>query len=189
MRAALRTRCVTGAFALLAGTIAVAVAPAPASTLAVPTGFHEYTVFKGLTRPTAVEFSPDGRIFVAEKRGIVKVLDNLQDPTPKVFADLRGKVFNNWDRGLLGLALPPDFAADPWVYVLYTNNARIGGTAPLWPVTDPGNPDFDDCPTPPASTPGAAWSAAAWPGCGPGPRPGRTASPTAATGWPAASRS
>ena len=39
---------------------------------------------------------------------------------------------NFWDRGLLGLALDPDFPADPYVYVLYTYDAAIGGTAPRW---------------------------------------------------------
>ncbi len=36
-------------------------------------GFSESIVFSGLTYPTAVRFSPDGRVFVAEKSGLVKV--------------------------------------------------------------------------------------------------------------------
>ena len=39
---------------------------------------------------------------------------------------------HNWDRGLLGLALDPDFPAKPFIYVLYTYDAPIGGTAPTW---------------------------------------------------------
>ncbi|HEX6422689.1 MAG TPA: PQQ-dependent sugar dehydrogenase [Acidimicrobiales bacterium] len=73
----------------------------------LPEGFHDYVVFDGLDRPTAVEFSPDGRIFVAEKRGVVKVFDSVADRTPSVVADLRTNVYNSWDRGLLGLALHP----------------------------------------------------------------------------------
>ena len=65
-------------------------------------GFQEEIVFSGLTQPTAVRFSPDGRVFVAEKSGIIKVFDNLSDTTPTVFADLRTHVHNFWDRGLLG---------------------------------------------------------------------------------------
>ena len=37
---------------------------------ALPSGFQETTVFTGLTNPTAVEFAPDGRVFVAEKSGV-----------------------------------------------------------------------------------------------------------------------
>ena len=42
-----------------------------------PAGFEETTVVDGLTEPTAVRFAPDGRIFVAEKRGVIKVFDGF----------------------------------------------------------------------------------------------------------------
>ena len=45
-------------------------------------GFQETTAFSGLTQPTAVRFSPDGRVFVAEKSGLIKVFDGLGDTTP-----------------------------------------------------------------------------------------------------------
>jgi glucose/arabinose dehydrogenase len=88
----------------------------------------------------AVRFSPDGRVFVAEKTGRIKVFDSLTDTTPTTFADLRTSVYSYLDTGLLGLALPPNFPTSPYVYVLYTYDGPIGGTAPLW---------NDDCPTPP----------------------------------------
>ncbi|HEX6236949.1 MAG TPA: PQQ-dependent sugar dehydrogenase, partial [Acidimicrobiales bacterium] len=115
----------------------------------LPEGFHDYVVFDGLDRPTAVEFSPDGRIFVTEKRGVVKVFDGVADRTPTVVADLRTNVYNGWDRGLLGLALHPDFPTTPDIYVAYTFDAEPGGTAPRW-----GQPgvDGDVCPTPPGAT-------------------------------------
>jgi glucose/arabinose dehydrogenase len=112
-------------------------------------GFQETTAFSGLSLPTSVRFSPDGRVFVSEKGGLIKVFDGLDDPDPDTFADLRAKVHNFWDRGLLGLALDPDFPAKPFVYVSYTYDAPIGGTAPTWGV---GNEDSDGCPTPPGAT-------------------------------------
>lgn len=115
----------------------------------LPSGFHDYVVFDGLVRPTAVEFSPDGRVFVAEKAGIVKVFDGVHDRTPTVVADLRTNVYNSWDRGLLGLALPPDLAADPAIYVSYTHDAVIGGTAPRWGLPGATN---DVCPSPPGES-------------------------------------
>ena len=99
---------------------------------ALPPGFQETTVFSGLAQPTAIRFASDGRVFVAEKSGLVKVFDGLSDTTPTTFADLRTNVHNFWDRGLLGLALDPNFPADPYVYVLYTHDAAIGGVAPRW---------------------------------------------------------
>jgi glucose/arabinose dehydrogenase len=112
-------------------------------------GFQETVAFLGVTEPTAIRFSPDGRVFVAEKSGLIKVFDGLGDTTPTTFADLRTKVHNFWDRGLLGLALDPQFPAKPFVYVLYTYDAAIGGTAPRWGVAGQTS---DGCPTPPGPT-------------------------------------
>jgi glucose/arabinose dehydrogenase len=95
-------------------------------------GFIEDAALTGLQEPMTVRFSPDGRVFVSEKSGLVKVFDSLSDPTPGVFADLLTNVHNFWDRGLLGLELHPDFPATPYVYVLYPLDAPIGGTAPRW---------------------------------------------------------
>ncbi|WP_239151815.1 PQQ-dependent sugar dehydrogenase [Virgisporangium aurantiacum] len=119
---------------MLATVIAIAtfVGPSPASAVALPSGFQEQIVFSGLSSPVDLEFAPDGRIFVAEKGGRIKVFDDLADTTPTVFADLSANVHNQWDRGLLGMALPPNFPADPYVYVLYTYDAPPGQTAPVW---------------------------------------------------------
>src|SRR5688572_13453635 len=98
----------------------------------VPTGFTDSVVLSGLDQPTVVAFSPDGRVFVGEKSGLIKVFDSLSDTQASVFADLRTQVNNYWDRGLLGMALDPGFPTRPYVYVLYTRDAVIGGTAPRW---------------------------------------------------------
>jgi glucose/arabinose dehydrogenase len=90
-----------------------------------------------------VEFAKDGRIFVAQKSGMIKVFDNLSDTTPTTFADLSTKVNSYADRGLLGLAVDPNFPTNPYVYVLYTLDAPIGGTPPRW---------SDSCPDPPGGT-------------------------------------
>jgi glucose/arabinose dehydrogenase len=137
------------AIATLASSVAVFDSTAPAGAASLPSGFQEEIVFSGLTEPTAVRFSPDGRVFVAEKSGLVKVFDNLTDTTPTVFVDLRTQVHNFWDRGLLDVALAPNFPTNPWVYVLYTFDAAVGGTAPRWGSV---NGTSDGCPTPPGPT-------------------------------------
>ena len=147
------SRLLRGSRAILVSIAAVAVlmitAPGSAAAATYPMGFSEQTVFSGLVNPTAIRFASDGRIFVAEKSGLVKVFDSLSDPQPDVFADLRTEVHNFWDRGLLGLALDPDFPNTPYVYVLYTHDAAIGGTAPRWGT--PGATS-DGCPSPPGAT-------------------------------------
>jgi glucose/arabinose dehydrogenase len=116
---------------LVAGAL-TPVLSAPAAGVTLPAGFAEQVVFSGLTQPTELEFSPDGRVFVAEKGGRIKVYDDLADTTPTLFADLSTNVHNQWDRGLLGMALAPNFPTNPWVYVLYTYDAPPGQTAPVW---------------------------------------------------------
>jgi glucose/arabinose dehydrogenase len=121
----------------------------PARAVTVPSGFQEVVAFSGLVNPTVVRFAADGRIFVAEKSGLIKVFDGLTDATPTIFADLRTNVHNFWDRGLLGLALDPGFPTNPYIYVLYTHDAAIGGTAPRWGTAGASS---DPCPSPPGPT-------------------------------------
>ena len=118
---------------------------APALAGALPPGFTETTVWSGLGKPTAVRFAPDGRVFVASKSGIINVFDSLDDTTPTQFADLRTRVHDYWDRGLLGLALDPGFTSGrPYVYVLYAyDKAPNSAQQPRW---------GDACPTPPGPT-------------------------------------
>src|SRR5215471_12321069 len=126
---------------LLATSLAGLSRAADASVL--PSGFQDTVVLSGMTNPTVVQFAPDGRIFVGQKNGVIKVFSSLTDTSPVTFADLSAEVDNYWDRGLLGLALDPSFPTRPYVYVLYTYDAPIGGTAPRW---------GDACPTPPGAT-------------------------------------
>ena len=77
---------------------------AEAATL--PPDFQESVALSGLTNPTAVRFSTDGRVFVAEKSGVIKVFDSLTDTSPVVFADLNVNVHNFWAVSYTHLTLP-----------------------------------------------------------------------------------
>ncbi|MDX6605680.1 MAG: hypothetical protein QOD14_220 [Solirubrobacterales bacterium] len=135
-----------GALLATAGAI-LASAPAAQAGI-VPSGFHDQVAFSGLTEPTTISFAPDGRMFVAEKSGLIKVFDGVGDTTPTTVADLRTDVYNYWDRGLLGMALDPQFPSRPYLYVLYTRDALPGGNSPYW-----GSPGAtsDTCPDPPGA--------------------------------------
>ncbi len=106
-RRVLRTLLVTAVMLIGAPLVPIHASPAFAATL--PSGFQEQVVFGGLVQPTNIEFAPDGRIFIAEKGGTIKVFDNLADTTATTFADLSTNVHNVWDRGLFGIALAPNF--------------------------------------------------------------------------------
>jgi glucose/arabinose dehydrogenase len=110
----------------------------------LPAGFTDTAAWSGLVTPTTLRFAPDGRVFVALKSGIVNVYDSISDPTPTVYADLRTNVDDFLDRGLLGLAIDPQFTTGrPYIYVLYSYDR------------DPNSSQFprwgDDCPDPPGA--------------------------------------
>jgi methionine-rich copper-binding protein CopC len=86
-------------------------------------GFVDSEVFRGLDNPTAFQFAADGRVFVAQKDGIIVVFDG----PPTIFADLRANVDSSGNGGLMGMALDPKFPAKPYVYVLYTHRGLVGG--------------------------------------------------------------
>ncbi len=135
--------------ALAAGLAALAVlllAPAAApGEPALPAGFQDEVVFPGLEQPTAVRFASNGMVFVAEKAGKIKVFEDADDKTAEVFKDLRTETYDHADRGLLGLAVEPDFPASPYVYALFTYDHILGdGTPP--PKWGSPNTTGDSCP-------------------------------------------
>jgi glucose/arabinose dehydrogenase len=95
-------------------------AAAPAHAVTLPAGFTE-SQFGGpsaaITGGTAMAFAPDGRLFVCEQTGALRVFKNgLLLPTPFVTIP----VDSTGERGLLGVAFDPDFASNGHVYVYYT---------------------------------------------------------------------
>jgi glucose/arabinose dehydrogenase len=77
-------------------------------------GFELSVIASGLNQPVALQYAPDGRLFVAEKGGAIRiVVDGVVQPDPFATVD----VYSFSEAGLLGLALDPDFPATPHVYV------------------------------------------------------------------------
>ncbi len=96
--------------------------------LAAPACFQAQTVVSGLNLPTSFAFAPDGRIFIAEKNGDVRVFKNgALLPTPVI--DISARVNNYWDRGLIGMALDPNFATNGYLYLMYPYEATASDDA------------------------------------------------------------
>jgi glucose/arabinose dehydrogenase len=88
-----------------------------AAAATLPAGFTETQIASGLASPTAMAFAPDGRLFVCEQGGRLRVIrDGTLLPTPF----LTVTVSATGERGLLGVAFDPAFAANRFVYVYYT---------------------------------------------------------------------
>lgn len=89
-----------------------------------PAGFQTETVIAGFDLPTSAQYAPDGRIFVAEKGGAVKIVrDGVILPTP--FYQLTN-VNTYGDNGLIGMALDPNFSVNGYVYLSYVYDSTPG---------------------------------------------------------------
>jgi glucose/arabinose dehydrogenase/PKD repeat protein len=106
---------------------------------ALPSGFTEMIVVQDhelLTQLTAMTFAPDGRLFVLEKKGNVRVIKNDKvNATPFFSVNVKGDA----ERGLDGIALDPDFQNNGFVYLYYTSTASINRLVRV--TADPANPD------------------------------------------------
>lgn len=118
----------------------------------LPTGFSivEVTEYE-FDRPVAIAVDPAGRLFIAEQRGRIYIVDgNETIPTP--FIDIEDEVLFNGDRGLLGIALDPNFGSNGYIYLYYivdfeaTNDAqRLDAFGRITRYTvDAFNPDVAD---------------------------------------------
>lgn len=82
----------------------------------LPKGFIEERIAENLD-PTTMAMAPDGRIFIAEKNGRIRIVENgilLEDP----FLEIQVDNFN--ERGLGGLTFHPDFEQNNFIYITYT---------------------------------------------------------------------
>jgi glucose/arabinose dehydrogenase len=96
------------------------------SAQTLPAGFSQVLVANGIQSPTAMAFAPDGRIFVCQQNGQLRVVKNnalLSQPMISL------TVTSSGERGLIGIALDPNFAVNHYIYLYYTlptgSNNRI----------------------------------------------------------------
>lgn len=79
--------------------------------------FSQVLVTNGISTPTAMAFTPDGRIFVTSQSGALRVIKNgtlLTTPFVSLTVNSSG------ERGLIGVAVDPDFATNHYVYLYHT---------------------------------------------------------------------
>jgi glucose/arabinose dehydrogenase len=96
-----------------------AAATSPAAR--VPAGFSQRTVARNLTRGTDMAFTPDGRLFITLKSGVVRY--RRTNGTTGTLLDFRQKVNDTGERGMLGIAVDPRFATNHHLFLVYTHRA------------------------------------------------------------------
>src|SRR3954452_14779656 len=106
---------VAGALAMVVSVAIALASPLPAAAATgLPTGFTDSEWVSGLNRPYQVELAPDGRLFVSQQGGKLRVIKNgalLSTPFVTVPVDATG------DRGMIGVAFDPNFSTNHFVYV------------------------------------------------------------------------
>src|SRR3712207_5297007 len=100
--------------------------PAQSAKTNLPLGFTNTKVATGINGGTDLEFAPDGRLFVNNQGGLVRIVK----PGGKLttFLDLSAKINPTQERGLMGIAFDPAFSTNHFVYLYYTRQAtaKIG---------------------------------------------------------------
>ena len=86
--------------------------------------FTVETIARGLDTPWAIDFAPDGRIFVNERSGRIRIIERNQLQTEPW---MTLEVAATGEAGLLGLALDPQFPQNRFVYVAYTYRTGVFG--------------------------------------------------------------
>jgi glucose/arabinose dehydrogenase len=104
------------------GLLVCAALAAPAA--AVPPGYLDLSVVSGLADPTAMAFAPDGRLFVCQQGGDLRVITADGRLLPDPFVSITVNRPPDSERGLLGVAIDPEFeTTSPYVYVYYTTSS------------------------------------------------------------------
>ncbi|HMU70732.1 MAG TPA: PQQ-dependent sugar dehydrogenase, partial [Chitinophagales bacterium] len=93
--------------------------------------------------PVDIANCGDSRLFIVEKSGYIRILNT--DGTSSLFLDIDAKVKSSGsEQGLLGLAFDPNYAANGYFYVNYTNNTATGNTTIARYTRNAVNPNIAD---------------------------------------------
>lgn len=84
----------------------------------LPSGFSETVYATGLSAPNSFAFLPDNRILVCQQNGQLRIIDAAGNLLATPFVTIT--VNSSGERGLLGVAVDPDFSTNNYVYVYYT---------------------------------------------------------------------
>jgi glucose/arabinose dehydrogenase len=93
---------------------------------ALDAGFQDDLV-TGVASPTAIAFTPDGRLLIATQPGQLRVYQGgALVATPAIDLATARSICTNTERGLLGVAVDPNFASNHYIYLYYTVKTGAG---------------------------------------------------------------
>lgn len=123
--------------------------PAQALPLTPPEFLHVslVNVAGGFNQPTVITHAEDGRLFIAEQPGHIRIITAAGDVLPDPFLDIQDRVETGfYEQGLLGLVFHPDYASNGYFFVYYTHSvdaSNVESRISRFSVV-PGEPDLAD---------------------------------------------
>jgi glucose/arabinose dehydrogenase len=100
-------------------------------------------VADGFDQPTVITHAGDGRLFVAEQAGQIRLIDDGGTVLPDPFLDIQALVTTGfYEQGLLGMTFHPDYAANGYFFVYYTGLDNASNIVRY--SVDPGDPNLAD---------------------------------------------
>src|SRR5688572_16797908 len=84
----------------------------------LPSGFQRVTLASGLSSPAAIAFLPDGRLLVCQKGGSLRVIST----GGTVSTAITLSVNTSGERGLIGVAVDPNFTSNGFIYLYYSTS-------------------------------------------------------------------
>src|SRR5262245_41620271 len=116
----MRSRPTRGLGALIALFLLVQLLAAAPLLVVPPSGFDDQLVAT-ISSPTALAFTPDGRLLITSQTGQLRVYQNgALVGVPALDLTIGDKICTNFERGLLGVAVDPQFATNHYIYLYYT---------------------------------------------------------------------
>jgi glucose/arabinose dehydrogenase/PKD repeat protein len=106
---------------MLAVPLLFGVAPAQRAE-AEATDFANAIVAR-LAAPTALAWTPDGRMLVAQDAGQLRVVRHGRLLTTPAI-NLTARICSDGERGLMGVAVDPNFSSNHYIYLFWTHNAH-----------------------------------------------------------------
>jgi len=137
----LKRYCFLICLAFLASASPIPTTQAAPLAVGLPPGFVETTLFN-IFSPTALAFLPDGNLLVASQPGSLRLYRPKPSPTLTQVLNLNQVICNDFHRGLLGVAVDPNFSTNRYIYLYYTFNkfnAPNSGECSHSSPTDPVN--------------------------------------------------
>jgi len=111
---------------------------APVRRMALPPGFELRLLSADLQEPTVLTCAPDGRLFIGERAGRIRIWSNGAF-LPQALLVVPASA-DSGERGLSGLAFDPQFSSNGWIYVHYTTTEprnRVSRFTVVGDVADP----------------------------------------------------